>query len=194
MAEERGFLQIDRQDVAYRPVVERTKDFRSVDVALTEAEIQAQAARCMECGTPFCHAAASGCPLSNVIPEFNQHVYREQWREALDILLATNCFPEFTGRVCPALCEGACVLGLIRPPVNICKIELAIIEQGFQRGYVKAHPPSVRRRERVAVVGSGPAGLATAHVLNRAGFNVTVYEKDAKPGGILRYGIPDFKL
>ncbi len=165
-----------------------------MDLPLTETEIQNQAARCMECGTPFCHAAASGCPLGNVIPEINTQAYRGHWKEALDLLLHTNCFPEFTGRVCPALCEGACVLGLIRPAVNICKIELAVIEQGFQRGYLKAQPPRVRRKERVAVVGSGPAGLAVAHLLNRAGFCVTVYEKDAKPGGLLRYGIPDFKL
>jgi len=194
MPEQRRFLEVERREVAYRPVAERIKDFRSVEVPLTDAEINAQAARCMKCGTPFCHAAPSGCPLSNLIPEFNHQVYRGWWKEALDTLLHTNCFPEFTGRVCPALCEGACVLGLIRPPVNICKIELAIIEQGFQRGYVKARPPSARRTERVAVIGSGPAGLAVAHALNRAGFNVTVYEKDAKPGGILRYGIPDFKL
>ncbi len=128
------------------------------------------------------------------MPEFNEHVYRGGWKEALDILLHTNCFPEFTGRVCPALCEGACVLGLIRSPVNICKIELAIIEEGFQRGYVRAAPPRQRRREHVAVVGSGPAGLAAAHVLNRAGFHITVYERNARPGGLLRYGIPDFKL
>ncbi len=194
MSGERAFLETDRQDVTYRPVAERVNDFRSVDIPLTDDQIQAQAARCMDCGTPFCHAAASGCPLFNIIPELNSLVYSGRWKEALDLLLHTNCFPEFTGRICPALCEGACVLGLIQPPVNICKIELAIIEQGFQRGYVKAQRPRVRRRESVAVVGSGPAGLATAYVLNRTGFNVTVYEKDARPGGLLRYGIPDFKL
>ncbi len=194
MAKERAFLDLERQDVHYRPVQERLKDYKAVDIPLTGAEIHTQAARCMECGTPFCHAAPSGCPLGNVIPEFNAHVYAGRWREALDILLLTNCFPEFTGRVCPAPCEGACVLGAIRDPVNICKIELAIIEQGFQRGYVKAEPVRIRRKERVAVIGSGPAGLAAAHVLNRAGFNVTMYEKDVRPGGLLRYGIPDFKL
>src|SRR4030042_4676368 len=149
MAGERDFLELDRQDVPYRPVPERLNDFRSVDVPLTEAEIKIQAARCMDCGTPFCHAAPSGCPLGNVVPEWNEHVYHQRWREALDLLLRTNCFPEFTGRVCPAPCEGACVLGLTRPPVNISKIELAIIEQGFQRGYVKAEPPTRRRRQRV---------------------------------------------
>lgn len=194
MSKERAFLEQARQDVAYRPVAERVKDFKSVDLPLTEVEIRAQAARCMDCGIPFCHAAPSGCSLCNIIPEFNEHVYYGRWKEALDVLLHTNCFPEFTGRICPAPCEGACVLGLIRPPVNICKIELAVIEQGFQRGYVKAEPPRVRRKEHVAVVGSGPAGLAAAQVLNRAGFHVTVYEKDARPGGLLRYGIPDFKL
>jgi glutamate synthase (NADPH/NADH) small chain len=194
MTRERDFLDLDRQDVAHRPVAERLQDFRSVDVPLTDKDINVQAARCMDCGTPFCHAAPSGCPLGNVIPEWNEHVYFKRWKEALDLLLSTNCFPEFTGRVCPAPCEGACVLGLIRPAVNICKIELGIIEQGFQRGYVKAEPPSRRRRQRVAIVGSGPAGMAAAHTLNRAGFNVTVYEKEPRAGGILRYGIPDFKL
>jgi glutamate synthase (NADPH) small chain len=193
-ARERAFLELDRQDVAYRPVSERLKDFRSVDLPLTDGEIHVQAARCMDCGTPFCHAATSGCPLGNVIPELNEHVYYGRWKEALELLLHTNCFPEFTGRVCPAPCEGACVLGLVRAPVNICKIELAIIEQGFQRGYVKAQPRRVRRRERVAVIGSGPAGMAAAQVLNFHGYNVTVYEKDARAGGLLRYGIPDFKL
>jgi len=194
MAREREFLDLPRQDVSYRAVSERLKDFRSVDVPLTDSEIHEQASRCMDCGTPFCHVSSTGCPLGNVVPEFNEAVYNGRWKEALELLLATNVFPEFTGRICPAPCEGACVLGLIRPAVNICKIELAIIEQGFHLGYVKAEPRRVRRAERVAVLGSGPAGLATAQVLNRAGYNVTVYEKDERPGGLLRYGIPDFKL
>ncbi len=194
MARERDFLDLERQDIGYRPVAERLRDSRSVDIPLTEKEITTQAARCMDCGTPFCHGSSTGCPLGNVVPEWNEQVYYHRWKEALDLLLQTNCFPEFTGRICPAPCEGACVLGLIRPAVNISKIELAIIEQGFQRGYVKPEPPARRRRARVAVIGSGPAGLATAYVLNRSGFNVTVYEKDPRPGGILRYGIPDFKL
>ena len=194
MAREREFLDLPRQDVSYRPVSERLKDFRSVDVPLTDGEIHEQASRCMDCGTPFCHGSSTGCPLGNVIPEWNEAVYNGHWKEALDLLLATNVFPEFTGRICPAPCEGACVLGLIRPAVNICKIELAIIEEGFRLGYVAVEAPAVRRAERVAVVGSGPAGLACAQVLSRAGYNVTVYEKDSKPGGLLRYGIPDFKL
>ena len=194
MSRERAFLEKERQDVAYRPATERVNDFKWVDIPLTEDEIRAQASRCMDCGTPFCHASATGCPLGNVIPEFNTLAYAGRWKEALDILLQTNCFPEFTGRICPAPCEGACVLGLIRPAVNICKIELTIIEQAFQRGYVGVEPTSPRRGERVAVIGSGPAGLAAAHVLNRAGLGVTVYEKDSRPGGLLRYGIPDFKL
>src|SRR3990172_4060151 len=194
MARERAFLDRDRQDVSYRPAEERVKDFRSVDMPLTEAEIRQQASRCMDCGTPFCHASGTGCPLSNLIPEFNAAAYAGRWKEALDLLLQTNCFPEFTGRICPAPCEGACVLGIIRPPVNICKIEMTIIEEAFKRGYIKAEPVPVRRKERVAIIGSGPAGLAAAYMLNRSGVNVTVYEKNAHPGGLLRYGIPDFKL
>jgi glutamate synthase (NADPH) small chain len=194
MARDRQFLDVERRDVAYRPVSERLKDFRSVDVPLSDSDIHDQASRCMDCGTPFCHASGTGCPLGNVIPEMNECVYNGRWKEALDILLSTNCFPEFTGRICPAPCEGACVLGTIRPAVNICKIEQAIIDQGFQRGYLKAESRRVRRGESVAIVGSGPAGLAAAQVLNRAGYSVTVYEKDARPGGLLRYGIPDFKL
>ena len=138
MAREREFLDRPRQDVSYRPVSERLKDYCSVDVPLTDSEIHDQASRCMDCGTPFCHGSSAGCPLGNVIPEWNEAVYNGQWKEALDLLLATNVFPEFTGRICPAPCEGACVLGLIRPAVNICKIELAIIEQGFHLGYVKS--------------------------------------------------------
>ncbi len=194
MAREREFLDTPRQDVSYRPVSERLQDFCWVDIPLTESEIHEQASRCMDCGTPFCHASSTGCPLGNIVPEFNEAVYGGHWKEALDLLLTTNVFPEFTGRICPAPCEGACVLGTIRPAVNICKIELAIVEHGFQAGYIQPQPCRERRTERVAVVGSGPAGLATAHVLNRAGYNVTVFEKDAEPGGLLRYGIPDFKL
>jgi glutamate synthase (NADPH) small chain len=194
MAREREFLDVPRQDVSYRPVSERLKDYRSVDVPLTESEIHEQASRCMDCGTPFCHGSSTGCPLGNIIPEWNEAVYSGRWEEALDLLLATNVFPEFTGRICPAPCEGACVLGLIRPAVNICKIELAIIEQGFRLGRVAAQPCRSPRAEQVAVVGSGPAGLATAQVLSRAGYQVTVYEKDETLGGLLRYGIPDFKL
>jgi len=194
MPRERDFLDLERQDVAYRPVKERVKDFRAVDVPLTDEQINVQAARCMNCGTPFCHAAPSGCPLGNLVPEWNEQVYNGRWKEALDLLQSTNCFPEFTGRICPAPCEGACVLGLIRPAVNICKIELAISDEGFRTGNVSAHPPGRRREQHVAIAGSGPAGLSAAFVLNRAGFNVTVYEKNPNPGGILRYGIPDFKL
>lgn len=195
MAPERDFLQIERQDVSYRPVAERIKDFAVVDLPLTDTEIRVQAARCMNCGTPFCHASPTGCPLGNIIPEFNEHVYHGRWTEAGDILLQTNCFPEFTGRVCPAPCEGACVLELVRrPAVNICKIELAVAEEGFRSGHIAPRPPRTRRNHSVAVVGSGPAGLAVAHVLNHMGVVVTVYEKDVKPGGLLRYGIPDFKL
>jgi glutamate synthase (NADPH/NADH) small chain len=194
MTEGKAFLKVERKDPDYRPVAERIRDFEPVEIPLAGDDVRLQASRCMDCGTPFCHAAQSGCPLANAIPEFNEHVWRGRWDDALDILLHTNCFPEFTGRVCPALCEGACVLGLIRRPVNVCKIEMAIAEYGFRQGRIKANPPRMRRKERVAVVGSGPSGLAAAWVLNRAGFGVTVHEKNRRPGGLMRYGIPDFKL
>ena len=187
-----GFMEYERRDPGYRPVEERVKDYRAVELRPQEPELIEQAARCMDCGTPFCHGY--GCPVENVIPEFNEHVYQGRWKEALDILLEKDNFPEFTGRICPALCEGSCVLAINNEPVTIRQIELAIIEKGFELGYMKPAPPAVRRKERVAVLGSGPAGLTIADTLNRAGYGVVVYDADAKPGGILRYGIPEFKL
>lgn len=187
-----GFLKYRREDPACRPVEERIRDFEEVEIPLDAAALQRQAARCMDCGVPFCHGY--GCPVGNLAPEFNALVLRGRWREALDVLLETNPFPEFTGRICPAPCEAACVLGIHDPPVAIRSIERAIIEEGFERGYMAPEPPPVRRRETVAVVGSGPAGLAAAQRLNQAGFRVTVFETAPEPGGILRYGIPRFKL
>jgi len=192
MGKETGFLEYKRKDPGYRPKEDRLKDFHPVELRLTESEILEQAARCMDCGVPFCHGC--GCPLSNVVPELNEAVYQGRWREALDLLLQTHPFPEFTARICPALCEGSCVLGIHDQPVSIRQIELAIIEKGFEQGWIHAHPPICRRKDRVAVVGSGPAGLAAAHTLNQKGFQVVVYENASKPGGILRYGIPAFKL
>ncbi|MDX9862259.1 MAG: glutamate synthase subunit beta [Rhodospirillales bacterium] len=188
-----GFLEHDRQEPGYRPREERLGDFRAVELRLPDKELHQQAARCMGCGIPFCHGA--GCPVDNVIPEFNDMAYRGKWREALDILLSTNPFPEFTSRICPAPCEAACVLELSNgQPVAIREIEKAVIETGFERGYLKPRPPAERTGRRVAVVGSGPAGLAAAQILNQFGHSVVVYDKSHRPGGILRYGIPDFKL
>lgn len=187
-----GFLEYERKEPGYRPREERLLDFRAVERHHTQREIHTQAARCMSCGTPFCHAY--GCPLGNVIPEVNELVYRDQWQQALDILLSTNNFPEFTGRVCPAPCEAACVAGIHDDPVTIRQIELTVIEKGFENDYYQARLPERRFDERVAVVGSGPAGLAAADTLNRAGYRVTVFDAAAHPGGLLRYGIPDFKL
>jgi glutamate synthase (NADPH/NADH) small chain len=192
MGKETGFLEFGRKDPDYRPREERIKDYRAVERRLTDKDIYEQASRCMDCGVPFCHGC--GCPLANVIPEFNEHVYRHRWKEALDLLLTTNPFPEFTGRICPAPCEGSCVLGINRDAVSIRQVELAIVEKAFERGYMAPRPPAERRPERVAVIGSGPAGLAAAQGLNQAGFHVVVYENAPKPGGILRYGIPSFKL
>jgi glutamate synthase (NADPH/NADH) small chain len=185
-------LDIRREEPGYRSREERLRDFRPVEQRLSEEEVRRQAARCMDCGTPFCHGC--GCPLRNVIPELNDLVYRGRWKEALEVLLATNNFPEFTGRVCPALCEAACVAGIHDEPVTIRQVELAIVETAFEKGIIRPRPPSKRLPTRVAVIGSGPAGLAVADTLNRAGHTVTVYDRAAHPGGVLRYGIPDFKL
>ena len=192
MGKPTGFLEYRRKEPGYRPREERLRDFRAVERHANQQEIHTQAARCMECGTPFCHAY--GCPLGNVIPEFNDFVYRDKWQQALDILLSTNNFPEFTGRVCPAPCEAACVAGIHDDPVTIRQIELTIIEKGFESDYYHARPPVRRLDERVAVIGAGPAGLAVADTLNRGGYRVTVFDAARHPGGLLRYGIPDFKL
>ena len=192
MGKDTGFLEYCRKDPGYRSKEERLKDFKAVDLVLDEEDIHEQAARCMDCGIPFCHAY--GCPVANIIPEFNDLVYRGQWQEALDILCSTNNFPEFTGRLCPASCEAACVAGINTEPVTIRQIELAVIEKGFEKGLIRPNPPDTYFNESVAIVGSGPAGLAAADTLNKSGYHVTVYDDALHPGGILRYGIPDFKL
>ncbi|GGF10923.1 glutamate synthase subunit beta [Hymenobacter cavernae] len=186
-----GFKEFDRELPIKLPVVERVNNYHEFVGTYSAPELNHQAARCMNCGIPFCH---SGCPLGNIIPEFNDAVYKEQWEEAYNILSSTNNFPEFTGRICPAPCEASCVLGINRPPVAIEEIEKHIIEIAFTKGYVKAAPPLLRSGKTVAVIGSGPAGLAAAAQLNKAGHSVTVFERDDVPGGLLRYGIPDFKL
>ena len=192
MGKDTGFLDYNRKEPGYRPKEERLKDFKAVDVKLGDQDIHEQAARCMDCGIPFCHGY--GCPVANIIPEFNDLVYREQWQEALDILCATNNFPEFTGRLCPATCETACVAGINTEPVAIRQIELTVIETGFEKGLMRPNPPDSYFDEKIAVIGSGPAGLAAADTLNKSGYQVTVFDDAHHPGGILRYGIPDFKL
>ena len=191
MADPKGFLKYDRELPKSREAEQRIKDYKEVYEDLNPAQTQKQAARCMDCGTPFCH---NGCPLGNIIPEFNDAVYREDWTEAYTILSETNNFPEFTGRICPAPCESACVLGINRPPVAIELIEKTIAEVAYEKGLVQPHPPITRTGKKVAVVGSGPAGLAAAAQLNKAGHTVTVFERNTRIGGLLRYGIPDFKL
>ena len=200
MGKPTGFIEYLRQTPLDRSPLERVKDWREFHHELDEKGLRTQAARCMDCGVPFCHTgkmlsgAATGCPVNNLIPEWNDLVYRGLWREALDRLHKTNNFPEFTGRVCPAPCEGSCVLGINAPPVTIKNIEHAIIERGFEEGWVVPEPPAVRTGKKVAVVGSGPAGLAAAAQLNRAGHSVTVLERADRPGGLLTYGIPNMKL
>jgi glutamate synthase (NADPH/NADH) small chain len=186
-----GFIEIQRTAQAYRPVHERLRDWREVTLPYPAGVVREQGARCMDCGIPFCH---QGCPLGNLIPDWNDLVYRDGWQSALERLHATNNFPEFTGRLCPAPCEGACVLGINDAPVTIKGIELAIIDRGFDEGWVVPQPPSKRTGKTVAVVGSGPAGLAAADQLNRAGHTVTVFERANRIGGLLRYGIPEFKM
>jgi glutamate synthase (NADPH/NADH) small chain len=186
-----GFIEFDRIDEKNKAVEERLKNFKEFTLPLNTKEQERQGARCMDCGIPFCH---SGCPLGNLIPDFNDLIYKGEWKKALEILHSTNNFPEFTGRLCPAPCEKACVLGLIEDPVSIENIEKNIVEKGFEEGWIIAAPPSERTGKKVAVVGSGPAGLAAAQQLNRAGHLVTVFERDDAVGGLLRYGIPNFKL
>ncbi|MFA5840060.1 MAG: glutamate synthase subunit beta [Candidatus Margulisiibacteriota bacterium] len=191
MGNPKGFLKIKRGKTNYRPVAERLKDYDLVFNLRLKRETRDQAARCMDCGTPFCHWA---CPIGNYIPEWNDLVYSENWEKAFDLLNATNCLPEVTGRVCPALCEAGCVLGINDDPVTIRENELAIVERAFKTGYLKPHIPKKRTGKKVAIVGSGPAGLSCAVELNRLGHYVTLFEKADKLGGIMRYGIPDFKL
>ena len=191
MGEPRGFMKYERTIAGKEPAQERLKHFNEFLTILPTEELVRQGARCMDCGVPFCH---TGCPLGNIIPDFNDLVYRNQWHEASQRLHATNNFPEFTGRVCPAPCEAACVLGINEDPVAIKQIEMARADRAFDEGWVVAEPPADRSGKRVAVVGSGPAGLAAAQQLNRAGHLVTVFERSDRPGGLMMYGIPDFKL
>src|SRR5438874_6329674 len=191
MGKPTGFIEIQRQKQPYRPVRERVHDWREVSLPYPEAELRGQASRCMDCGVPFCH---QGCPLGNLIPDWNDFLYRDRWQAALERLHATNNFPEFTGRLCPAPCEGSCVLGINSDPVTIKSIEVSIIDRAFDEGWVTTRPPATRTGRRVAIVGSGPAGLAAADQLNHAGHRVTVFERSDRIGGLLRYGIPAFKL
>jgi glutamate synthase (NADPH) small chain len=187
----KGFLEIGRVGFERRPIEERIHDWKEVYKEFPEDKLKVQASRCMDCGVPFCH---QGCPLGNIIPDWNDLVYRGQWQEALLRLLATNNFPEFTGRLCPAPCEGSCVLGINADPVTIKNIEVTIIDRAFKEGIIRPRRPARRTGKAVAIVGSGPAGLAAAAQLNQAGHWVTVYERDDRIGGLLRYGIPEFKM
>jgi glutamate synthase (NADPH/NADH) small chain len=191
MAKPTGFLEFTRELPNKRAAEERLNDYNEFVERYTDEKLNQQAARCMDCGIPFCH---HGCPLGNVIPEFNDAVYRKNWKEAYDILTSTNNFPEFTGRICPAPCETSCVLGINQPAITIEEIEKHIIEIAFDHGFVRPKRPNLRTGKKVAIVGSGPCGMAAAAQLNYAGHMVTVYERDDEPGGLLRYGIPDFKL
>jgi glutamate synthase (NADPH) small chain len=191
MGKDTGFMEYERQTPERRPVMERIQDFFPVYVPFPENKLKLQGARCMDCGVPFCHA---GCPLNNLIPNWNDMIYHERWRDAIRALHITNNFPEFTGAVCPAPCEASCVLGMNDPAVSIKLIENTIFHHAFREGWIRPEPPEYRSGKRVAVIGSGPAGLAAAQQLNRAGHKVVVFEKADRIGGLLRYGIPDFKL
>jgi glutamate synthase (NADPH/NADH) small chain len=191
MADINGFLKIKRKEAGNRPLNERVQDFSEVEQVLNSEDRMLQASRCMDCGIPFCHW---GCPVDNLIPEWNDLLYKGDWRGAYLRLAATNNFPEYTGRICPAPCEHACVLNINQEPVTIRENEVAIVEKAFSEGYIKPEPPEIRTGKKVAVIGSGPAGMAAADLLNKNGHLVTLFEKDDKAGGLLRFGIPDFKL
>ena len=191
MGKATGFMEFPREHAARRPVAERVNDWFEIYQDFPEEKLRHQGARCMDCGVPFCH---TGCPVNNLIPDWNDLVYHGRWKEAVRQLHSTNNFPEFTGRICPAPCEAACVLGINEPAVTIKQIEKNIVERGFQEGWIRPEPPKFRTGKQVAIVGSGPAGLAAAQQLNRAGHWVTVYEKADRIGGLLRYGIPEFKM
>jgi glutamate synthase (NADPH/NADH) small chain len=191
MGKETGFLELDRSDRTYGPVDERIKNYKEFVVPLPEKDLRAQASRCMNCGIPYCH---NGCPVNNIIPDWNHLAYEGDWKNALEVLHSTNNFPEFTGRICPAPCEASCTLNIMDQPVTIKSIECAIVDKGWQEGWITPQVPARRTGKTVAVVGSGPAGLAAAQQLARAGHSVTVFEKNDRVGGLLRYGIPDFKM
>ena len=191
MGKLKGFIEYERTDEGLIPVKKRVKNYKEFTLKPSDEKLREQGGRCMDCGVPFCH---SGCPLGNLIPDFNDAVYNNEWEKALYLLHSTNNFPEFTGRLCPAPCEAACVLGIINPPVSIEMIEKYIVERGFKEGWIKPTPPENRTGKKIAVVGSGPAGLAAAQQLNKVGHIVHVFERDQKIGGLLRYGIPDFKM
>jgi len=191
MGKTTGFLEYPREVPQRRPPTERINDWFEIYLDFPEEKIRAQGARCMDCGVPFCH---TGCPLTNIIPDWNDLVYRGNWREAIRVLHSTNNFPEFTGRICPAPCEAACVLGISEPPVTIKQIEKTIVDRAFAEGWIMPEPPQQLSGKRVAIVGSGPAGLAAAQQLRRAGHAVAVYEKNDRIGGLMRYGIPNFKM
>ena len=200
MGKPTGFIEFERELPSDRDPLERVNDWKEIHLHLPEDRLKKQGARCMDCGIPFCHSGslisgmASGCPINNLIPEWNDLVFRGLWHEALDRLHKTNNFPEFTGRVCPAPCEGSCVLGINNPPVTIKNIEVSIIDKGWEEGWVKPEPPQKRTGKKVAIIGSGPAGLSAAAQLNKAGHLVTVFERADRPGGLLMYGIPNMKL
>lgn len=191
MGNPKAFLTVKRKDAGYRPVQERILDFGEVEQTLNSEDRQLQASRCMDCGIPFCQW---GCPLGNKMPEWQDYIYKGNWRLAAEVLMQTNDFPEFTGRICPAPCEKTCVLSLHRSPVTIRENEASALEHAFQEGYIKPSIPKARTGKKIAVIGSGPSGLAVANQLNQKGHDVTVYEKSSRPGGLLRFGIPDFKL
>src|SRR5947208_9815495 len=191
MGKASGFMEHPRETATRRPVTERVNDWFEIYLDLPEEKLQSQGARCMDCGVPLCQ---TGCPVNNLIPDWNDLVYHGRWKEAVRQLHATNNFPEFTGRICPAPCEASCVLGINEPPVTIKQIEKTIVERAFQEGWIRPEPPQLRTGKRVAVIGSGPAGLAAGQQLCRAGHWVTVFEKSDRIGGLLRYGIPNFKM